>query len=466
MFGSASGFCLAFGTDINGFRNPIQAAVTIALFTLGEFEGADYRQLIVSQRFLGPVLFWLYIFLVFFVLMSVFIAILSEGYEAAKERIPATQNRDIWEAMQTVVVENAGDLTSGARGWFKAKQRLKIQSLAVSAIGAFAEAGATRNAREEACTTAAKEEHSGDLLSHKDANIETDSGSESDDGAGTGHGAGKIAFGLYKQDKRDKGSKRVYEAEAEEEEDNDDDDDVGHDDHGDGDDGGSDKEVHHTSTNMRRSSSSRDEGHAPESTVTTQTPGPRQFDALNREVSSLATQGEDLGTALAALAKQSQENEERMLHLQDAVAHLTTLATKQANALDVVLAGLNVPRYSSAGSNRSLSPTREGTTSPFFVSDDDSTHYGPLIEQPGRASHVRTQHTAQPEHRTDFSPNRGRPRSSPVAGMSPSRDEWAGAQALRRSDSVAGAPVQDDVIQRWARNAERLSTPERLRRAM
>jgi hypothetical protein len=76
VVGSASGFCLAFGTDVDGFRNPFQSVVSLALFTVGHF---NYEELVKSQRWLGPMLFWMYIFLVFFVLMSVFIAILAEG---------------------------------------------------------------------------------------------------------------------------------------------------------------------------------------------------------------------------------------------------------------------------------------------------------------------------------------------------------------------------------------------------
>ena len=47
LIGSAQGFCLAFGTDIDGFRDPFVSVTTIALFTVGKF---DYEQLIWSQR--------------------------------------------------------------------------------------------------------------------------------------------------------------------------------------------------------------------------------------------------------------------------------------------------------------------------------------------------------------------------------------------------------------------------------
>eukprot|EP01052_Picozoa_sp_SAG31_P014352 SAG31_NODE_888_length_11219_cov_5.584712_10_plen_251_part_00 len=116
MTGSAQGFCLAFGTDISGFRNPLQALVSIALFTVGKF---DYDELVHSQRFLGPFLFWVYIFLVFFVLMSVFIAILSEGYEAAKSAIPATSTGHLGESIQTLLMSNYEDIKSGSKRAFQ-----------------------------------------------------------------------------------------------------------------------------------------------------------------------------------------------------------------------------------------------------------------------------------------------------------------------------------------------------------
>ena len=112
LIGSAQGFCLAFGADVDGFRDPFISVITISLFTVGKF---DYDELIWSQRWLGPLLFWIYIFLVFFVMMSVFIAILSEGYEAAKSAIPATSTGDIWEAVQTVAVENYMEVRESTR---------------------------------------------------------------------------------------------------------------------------------------------------------------------------------------------------------------------------------------------------------------------------------------------------------------------------------------------------------------
>ena len=62
---------------------------------VGDF---DYDAMYQSQRFLGPLLFWVFIFLVFFVLISMFIALLSEAYEKAKEETP-TASASIWEAV-------------------------------------------------------------------------------------------------------------------------------------------------------------------------------------------------------------------------------------------------------------------------------------------------------------------------------------------------------------------------------
>eukprot|EP01052_Picozoa_sp_SAG31_P043255 SAG31_NODE_7148_length_1776_cov_1.175909_1_plen_53_part_00 len=50
---------------------PVQMAV-------GEFE---YSQLEDSQYIMGPMMFWGYILLVYFILMSVFIALIAEAYQ-------------------------------------------------------------------------------------------------------------------------------------------------------------------------------------------------------------------------------------------------------------------------------------------------------------------------------------------------------------------------------------------------
>ena len=131
LVGSASGFCLAFGTDVDGFRNPFQSVVSLALFTVGHF---NYDDLVHSQRWLGPVLFWMYIFLVFFVLMSIFIAILAEGYEAAKQQIPATHTTNLWEAVSTVVYKNLLEMKHDAAALVGGSSGSKTQLTAANKV--------------------------------------------------------------------------------------------------------------------------------------------------------------------------------------------------------------------------------------------------------------------------------------------------------------------------------------------
>ena len=129
-------------------------------------------------------LFWLYIFLVFFVLMSVFIAILSEGYEAAKSRIPATHYRDLWEAMQTVAVENYGGVKAETKQWFqllmqpRLKKRVGVAITAVNAVSAFAKASPAFRGTIPTESIAVAKVAAKWLTSHRDANIETDSESD------------------------------------------------------------------------------------------------------------------------------------------------------------------------------------------------------------------------------------------------------------------------------------------------
>ena len=183
LVGSAQGFCLAFGADVSGFRDPFVSVLTISLFTVGRF---DYDKLIWSQRWLGPILFWIYIFLMFFVMMSVFIAILSEGYEAAKTAIPATSSGDIWEAVQTVAVTSYIDVRESTRmtlrritGKNKAQDKLVASIHKVRAgVQLSAAVASFREQREEhhiGANNAGKRR----MVSNKEAHIATDS--ESDD---------------------------------------------------------------------------------------------------------------------------------------------------------------------------------------------------------------------------------------------------------------------------------------------
>ena len=85
VIGSAHGFMMAFGGDIEDFKSLPHATMTTLRMAVGDF---DYDSMYLSQRFLGPVLFWVFIFLVYFVLISMFIALLSEAYMKARQITP------------------------------------------------------------------------------------------------------------------------------------------------------------------------------------------------------------------------------------------------------------------------------------------------------------------------------------------------------------------------------------------
>ena len=65
--------------DYSSFQHSILSLLRMAV---GDF---DYTELAYSQNLLGPLLFWIYIFLMFFVVMSMFVALISEAYESARE---------------------------------------------------------------------------------------------------------------------------------------------------------------------------------------------------------------------------------------------------------------------------------------------------------------------------------------------------------------------------------------------
>ena len=84
LVGFGQSFFLAFGLDLVEYRTFPTSFFALLRMGVGDF---DYNRLEQSHRTLGPGLFWMYIFLVFFILMSVFIALISEAYEKAKDEL-------------------------------------------------------------------------------------------------------------------------------------------------------------------------------------------------------------------------------------------------------------------------------------------------------------------------------------------------------------------------------------------
>lgn len=82
LIGSGQGFFMAFGVYLYSFRSFDESILGLLRMAVGDF---DYSELQGAQPVLGPLMFWVYIFLVFFVLMSMFIALIAEAFEDAKE---------------------------------------------------------------------------------------------------------------------------------------------------------------------------------------------------------------------------------------------------------------------------------------------------------------------------------------------------------------------------------------------
>merc|ERR1711865_1347972 len=74
-------FCLAFGLSMKDFSDPYMTFFTLIRLAMGDF---DFHELYKTNRLLGPVLFLLYCVLTFFILVNVFIAIISDAFEEAK----------------------------------------------------------------------------------------------------------------------------------------------------------------------------------------------------------------------------------------------------------------------------------------------------------------------------------------------------------------------------------------------
>jgi hypothetical protein len=77
-------FLLAFGPSLRDFSTFGEAMMSLFRALLGDF---DYPSLADADPVVGPILFSVYIFLVLFVLLNMFIAILTEAYEKAKVEV-------------------------------------------------------------------------------------------------------------------------------------------------------------------------------------------------------------------------------------------------------------------------------------------------------------------------------------------------------------------------------------------
>lgn len=90
MFGFAQSFYLAFNTDLPGYRSVFNSLLTVFEMMLGDF---DFNELYDRNPVLGPLLFFSWEVLAFFVLTNIFIAIINNSYAAAEDS--ASDNRDV-----------------------------------------------------------------------------------------------------------------------------------------------------------------------------------------------------------------------------------------------------------------------------------------------------------------------------------------------------------------------------------
>ncbi|XP_071829952.1 polycystin-2-like protein 1 isoform X3 [Apostichopus japonicus] len=75
---------LIFGTQIKDFRSIMYCVYTLFRIVLGDF---DFHELESANRVLGPIFFITYVFVVFFVLLNMFLAIINDTYSEVKADI-------------------------------------------------------------------------------------------------------------------------------------------------------------------------------------------------------------------------------------------------------------------------------------------------------------------------------------------------------------------------------------------
>ena len=80
----AQAFTMAFGMEVDAFQSFPTSVTTLFLVILGEF---DFQALLDANPVLAPVLFFTFVIFVFFVLVNMFIAILSEAHEVVASRV-------------------------------------------------------------------------------------------------------------------------------------------------------------------------------------------------------------------------------------------------------------------------------------------------------------------------------------------------------------------------------------------
>jgi hypothetical protein len=94
-------FLLVFQNKMEGFKTFTDTAYTLFRILLGEF---DFESMALSSPRWGPVAFFSFVVLVLFVLLNMFIAIISDAFEATKAEIQEQSRRHASRSFQTEVL--------------------------------------------------------------------------------------------------------------------------------------------------------------------------------------------------------------------------------------------------------------------------------------------------------------------------------------------------------------------------
>ncbi|XP_063443914.1 polycystin-1-like protein 2 [Mytilus trossulus] len=96
---------LLFGSTLYAFASFVSAAESMFAFTLGSF---DFAAMEASQKILGPIFFFLFIFIVYVGLMSIFLTIIADAFNTVKENVANQTNEYeivdfMWKKIQGVI---------------------------------------------------------------------------------------------------------------------------------------------------------------------------------------------------------------------------------------------------------------------------------------------------------------------------------------------------------------------------
>lgn len=100
LFGSGQTFMLAFGSHMYAFRNVTQSMYSLIRYLLGDF---DAEELLAVNPFLAPILFGLFMVLSVFVVLNMFIAIISDAYTETKEELSKKKDLEMSELASLIV---------------------------------------------------------------------------------------------------------------------------------------------------------------------------------------------------------------------------------------------------------------------------------------------------------------------------------------------------------------------------